>query len=73
MSYKSDPRYNASGCRDDTAFQALKNIEKEEKTRAETERVNKLLATIFYICDLAGFLVEGRISLRDKKTGKIWR
>lgn len=73
MGYKRDPRYNASGCRDDTAFQALRNIEKEEKTRADTERVNKLLARIFYLCDLAGFRVEGRIMLRDKKTGKIWR
>lgn len=72
MGYKKDPRYNASGCRDDTAYQALKNIEREQD-RADTERIKKLLATIFYICDLAGFLVEGRISLRDKKTGKIWR
>lgn len=70
MGYKRDPRYNVSGCRDDIAYLALKNIERETR---ETERFNKLLATIFYICDLAGFHVEGRITLKDKKTGKVWR
>lgn len=72
MGYKKDPRYNASGCRDDTAYQALKNIEREQN-RADTERIKKLLATVFYICDLAGFSIDGRIALRDKKTGKVWR
>ena len=71
MGDRNNPLYNASGCRDDTAFQAIRNIERE--TRAETERFKKLLSTIFYICDLAGFEIEGRIGLRDKETGKIWR
>lgn len=62
--------YNASGCKDLTAYQALKNIEAEEKAEA---RCKKLLTTIFYICDLAGFHIEGRIVLKDKKTGRIWR
>ena len=62
----SNPKYNASGCKDLTTYQALKNIEDED-------RVNKLLATIFYIVNLAGFHVEGRIVLRDKRSGKIWR
>ena len=38
----------------------------------EEERFNKLLGHIFYICGLAGFHVEGRIKLKDKKTGRIW-
>lgn len=70
MGHKADPRYNASGCLDLTAFNAMKNIENEDR---ETERLNRLLATIFYICDLAGYHVEGRIVFKDKKTGKIWR
>lgn len=37
------------------------------------ERLRKLLRTIFYICDLAGFRVEERIVLKDKRTGKVWK
>lgn len=59
-------KYNASGCKDLTSYNALKNIETEE-------RVKKLIETILYISNLAGFRVEGRIVLQDKKTGKIWR
>ena len=59
-------KYNASGCKDLTAYHALKNMERDEDRK-------KLLAHIFYICELAGFRVEDRIVLKDKKTGKIWR
>lgn len=71
MGYSKDPRYNVSGCLDLTAFQAERHIEREE--REAKSRLDKVLSTIFYICDLAGFHVEGRIVLKDKKTGKIWR
>ena len=57
---------NGSGYYDPTPYQAIKDLESDR-------RVNKLIATIFFICDLAGFRVEGRIVLKDKKTGKIWR
>ena len=63
-------KLNASGCKDLTAYQALKNIEAEEKAEA---RYKKLLGTIFSICELSGFHLEDRIVLKDKKTGKIWR
>ena len=63
-----DPRNNAHGYSDPTAYEALLNIEKEE-----TERFNKLLNTIFYLCELAGFRVENRIVLVDKRNGRIWR
>ena len=63
-------KLNASGCKDLTAYQALKNIEAEEKAEA---RYKKLLATIFSICELSGFHLEDRIVLKDKKTGKVWR
>lgn len=69
MDPKKDPRRNASGYMDPTAYEAIRNVEWEE---AE-ERFKKLLSTIFYICDLAGFRIEGRIVLQDKKTGKVWR
>ena len=57
---------NGSGYNDPTAYKAIQNVDKE------SERFHKLLNTIFYICDLAGFRVEGRIVLRDKETGRIW-
>ena len=59
-------KINGSGCKDFTAYEALKNIEREEQFK-------KLLNTIFYITNLAGFTIEGRIVLKDKRTGKIWR
>ena len=52
-------------------------ISKEFKTEIEKEelrnRHNKLLKSIFVICELAGFKVESRIVLRDKKTGRVWK
>lgn len=39
----------------------------------EEERFHKLLHTIFYICKLADFEIEGRIVLIDRRTGKTWR
>lgn len=71
MSYQRDPRYNASGCKDLTAYEALKNVEREE--REKEAKVKRLLTVLLYIVDLAGFRVEGRIVLKDKKTGKVWR
>lgn len=72
MDPKKDPRRNASGYMDMTAYQAIRNIEHQEAADAEA-RYKKLLSTIFYICDLAGFHIEGRITIKDKKTGKVWR
>lgn len=58
-------------------YEAKMNAEKtpvENKTSPEDEeRFHKLLNTIFTICELAGFHIEGRIAIKDCKTGKIWR
>ena len=62
-----DLRKNAERYPDPTAYEAIKNIDKEN------ERFHKLLRTIFYICNTAGFEIKGRIVLVDKKTGRIWR
>lgn len=64
---------NGSGYIDPTAYKAIKNVDKEIKEENRDDRFYKLLDTIFSICDLAGFHVEGRIVLKDKTTGKIWR
>lgn len=58
---------NASGCPDPTAYEAIKNIERED------ENFHKLLHMIFDICELSGFRIEGRIVLVDKTSGKVWR
>lgn len=60
-------RKNAEGYPDPTAYKAIQNVYKED------ERFQKLLHSIFDICDLAGFRIQGRIVLEDKKTGRIWR
>lgn len=54
-----DIRGNGSGGKDPTAH--------------EEERFKRLMATIFYICENAGFHIEERIVIRDKRTGRIWR
>ena len=104
MLYNEDAelRKNASGCSDPTAYEALKNIEREERknkmedrcvccgqiipegiqvcpncqaknTNTYDDKFHKLRHTIFYLCELAGFKIEGRIILVDKESGKVWR
>ena len=70
MDYRKDPRRNASGYMDMTAYQAIEKVDREAEAE---ERFKKLFSTIRYICELAGFRIEGRLILRDKKTGKVWR
>lgn len=67
MGNRNNPRCNAEGYSDPTAFEALRNINRDE------ERFHKLLHTLIYLCDLAGFEIEGRIVLVDKKTRRVWR
>ena len=46
------------------------NMSDEER---EEVRLKRLVKTLYYICDLAGFHVEERFVLRDKYSGKVWR
>lgn len=62
-----DERKNSEGYPDLTAYEAMRSAD------IDHERFQKLLDTIFSICELAGFHIEGRIVIKDKKTGKIWR
>ena len=43
------------------------------KEDPETKKFFKLLYTIFNICELSGLNLEGRITVKDKRTGRIWR
>lgn len=58
---------NGSGYIDPTAAEGITRAD------ADYERFKKLLNLIFKICELSGFHLEGRITVRDEKTGKIWR
>lgn len=59
--------HNGSGYSDPTAYAAFKRI------GVDKEVVQKVRRGIFLLCDLAGLRVEGRITLVDKKTGRIWK
>lgn len=58
---------NGSGYKDPTAYKALKHIDKNET------RVKRVIKTLQEVAHLAGFEIEGRITLIDKRTGDIWR
>ena len=64
-------KYNRSGCKDMTAFYAIENVSREEKD--DEKRVRELLKQIFRDTEKAGFHLENRLILKDKRTGKVWR
>lgn len=67
----SDPRRNAKGYLDVTAYLGTKNVIQEEN---EVERKNKdLIHTFRLLADMAGFEIVGRITIKHKKTGRIFR
>ena len=68
---ENELKRNGSGYYDPTAWRAIKNAEKDSKE--EYERLQKLLGAIHRVCELAGYHVEGRITLVNEKTGKVWR
>ena len=65
----NNPKKNAEGYPDMTPHDAIKKIEDKRKH----DRVHKLVHTLFYIANLAGFEIVGRITLKDKKTGRVWK
>lgn len=62
-----NPTKNHEGYSDTVPYEV------DRKMAKEYERVRRLIRTVHYICDLAGFEIDGRISLVDKETHKIWR
>lgn len=66
---------NGEGYPDPTAGTAWNNMRREER-RQETERLNmigNLIPVMKQTAELAGFEVVGRITLKDKTTGKEYR
>lgn len=70
-----DLKKNGEGYPDPTAYKAIKKVDEEPVNKVDDadERFNKLLHTIFNICELSGFHIEGRIVVKDVKSGKIWK
>ena len=67
----SDPRRNAEGYLDVTAYLGTKNVIQEEN---EVGRKNKdLIHTFRLLADMAGFEIVGRIAIKHKKTGRVFR
>lgn len=64
---KGDMKHNGSGYVDGTAFQAIKSADQQP------EELNALIKVLKYIIHLSGYEVVGRLSLKDRKSGKVYR
>lgn len=62
---------NQDGYKDPTAFQAIKQVIKEEET--EEKQLATLVFILKYIINMAGFEPISRIELRSKKSGRVYR
>lgn len=68
---ETNPRKNAEGYPDQTAYYGTKEIIREE---SEAERKNRsIIYTFRQIAELAGFEIIGRITLKEKKTGRLFK
>lgn len=65
-------RLNASGYVDNTCYDAINNIAKEEQQRRD-DAAAKLIKEVKRIIRGNGFDVIGRIEIRDKQAGKEYR
>ena len=64
---EKDIIYNGSGVKDFTAAKAI------QKADVQPVEVNRLIDIIKNIVDLAGYEIEGRIALKNKRTRKVYR
>lgn len=72
MSHENkDPRRNASGCFDLTAYEAIKNIDhKQQQLEDDYQRYRKFIGCLFRVGELSDFYIED-IVVRDKRTNQI--
>ena len=61
------PWENSSGCKDPTAYAAMKPISEEE------QRVTELVKVLKTIIRWAGFELINRIELRERRSGRTYR
>ena len=65
-------KYNGEGYVDPTAYEAITNVESEQAD-ADHERFLRVRGCLLRVCEIAGFKFEGKIELKDIRTGKVWR
>ena len=61
--------YNASGCADPTAYEAIRNVQRKDAER----EVNNLIKTLKATIAASGFVLVNRIELKDKKSGIVFK
>lgn len=66
-----NPKYNSSGCKDLTAYNAIKNATKEELDG--DKKANDLIRAIKALARGFDFETINRIAIKDIKTGKEYR
>lgn len=66
----NNPRKNASGCNDPTAYNAILHISKEEKADRQADEFIKI---IMMLCGAYKIELVERVKFRDKTTGKIYK
>lgn len=67
-----DFRLNSSGYYDPTAYKAMQNIERSVENDEIYARKKKCIKAIFKVAEVLGFTIKGRITLCDKKTGRMF-
>lgn len=65
---KRNPKFNQSGCKDLTAYEAIKNVTNEQEER--DKRVHNFIKCLKVIIDVSGFQLLNRIAIKDKTSGK---
>jgi hypothetical protein len=64
---------NKEGYPDPTAGMALQEVRREERHKEYNPEVTNIITILKQIISLTGFELVGRITLRDKETGKEYR
>lgn len=74
MGNNGKPWLNGSGCPDPTAYEAVKKIQNAERRANHVdENAYTVVTVIKSILDLAGFELIGRIQIRHKESGKVYK
>lgn len=64
-------RFNSSGCKDMTAYEAINKVSKAERNK--DKQVGELIKVVKFIIDNCGFELVNRIAILDKETGREYR
>lgn len=66
-----DMRRNSEGYYDPTAYRGTKDIIQEEQEIAKLN--HKVIQSFRLLVDLAGFEIVGRVTLKHKESGKVFK